>query len=198
MSPDIPIFKPRYSAQVRLMILLPVLIFFGLICSAALSGFFAPVAVWVLVLLVGLAASLIPFFLIREVRFPDEMVVRRHFLPDYFFSHQEFEQIQSGAILAGGKRIPTGPLTNHQDLVEMAQRWRSTKLLKASRPPKSEIRIYYPQRGYGTYASFWGLMFAIIVVLISPPGLGLDPRWLLGGTFLLVYIIYSYIIPRFL
>jgi hypothetical protein len=41
-------------------------------------------------------------------------------------------------------------------------------------------------------------MFGIIVMLMLPPQLGLDPRWVLGGTFLLVYLVYIYIVPKYL
>ena len=91
-----------------------------------------------------------------------------------------------------------GQITNLDDLRDMSQRWKAAKVLKESRQPKSEIKSFYPQRGYGTYGSFWGLMFGVIIMLMSPPWLQLDPRWVLGGTFLLVYLVYIYIVPRYL
>ena len=41
-------------------------------------------------------------------------------------------------------------------------------------------------------------MFGIIVTLMDLPWLHLDPRWVMGGTFLLVYLVYIYIIPKYL
>jgi hypothetical protein len=41
-------------------------------------------------------------------------------------------------------------------------------------------------------------MFGIIIMLLQPPWLHFDPRWLLGGTFLLVYFAYNYIVPKYL
>ncbi|MFL7871049.1 MAG: hypothetical protein AB8I58_19630, partial [Anaerolineales bacterium] len=70
--------------------------------------------------------------------------------------------------------------------------------LKEAQRAKPDIESPYLQRGYGAYASFWGLMFGIIVMLMLPPQLGLDPRWVMGGTFLLVYLAYIYIVPKYL
>ena len=108
MKPEFPIFKPRYPLRIRLAILLPPVLFFGMLCNVAFSVANFPTAFWLLALAIGLFASLIPFFIIREVRFPDEMVVRRHFLPDRFFTYKEFEQINSDSIKAGGQRIRMG------------------------------------------------------------------------------------------
>ena len=198
MEPDFPIFKPRYPLRVRLFMWLPTIIFFGMLCNVALSFAKFPIAFWVLVLAIGLLISLMPFFFIREIRFPNEMVVRRHFLPDQFFTYKEFEQIDGEIIQAGGQRIRTGRLDNLDELREMSQRWKAAKILKESQRAKPNVESPYLQRGYGAYASFWGLMFGIIVMLMLPPQLGLDPRWVMGGTFLLVYLAYIYIVPKYL
>lgn len=197
MEHDFPIFKPRYSVRTRLIILLPTVIFFGMMCNAAVSYSKFPVVFWALALVIGLFTSLIPFFIIREVRFPNEMVVRRHFLPDRFFTYKEFEQIDGEFIQAGGQRIRMGQLDNIDELKEMSQRWKAAKILKEAQRAKPENESPYLQRGYGAYASFWGLMFGILIMLMAPPQLGLDPRWALGGTFLLVYLVYIYIVPRY-
>jgi len=197
MEPDFPIFKPRYSLRTHLIILLPTVFFFGMICNVTFSYTKFSIVFWVVALAIGLFISLIPFFVIREVRFPNEMVVRRHFLPDRFFSYKEFEQIDGEFILAGGQRIRTGKLDNLDELKEMSQRWKAAKILKEARRAKPENESPYLQRGYGAYASFWGLMFGILIMLMLPPKLGLDPRWALGGTFLLVYLVYIYIVPRY-
>ena len=157
-------------------------------CNVAFSVTKFPIVFWLLVLVTGLFTSLIPFFFIREIRFPNEMVVRRHFLPDRFFTYKEFEQINPDSIQAGGQHLRMGQITNLDELKDMTQRWKAAKVLKESQQTKPEIKSFYPQRGYGTYGSFWGLMFGVIFMLMDLPWLQLDPRWVLGGTFLLVYL----------
>ena len=196
-EPEFPIFKPRYPVRTRLAIILPPVLFFGLMCNVAFSPVIYPTAFWLLALLIGLFTSLMPFFFIREVRFPNEMVIRRHFLPDLFFSYTEFEQINSDSIQAGGKRIRMGQITNHDELKELAQRWKASKILKESQQAKSENKFLYPQRGYGSYGSLWGLLFGVIIMLMAPPWISVDPRWLLAGTFLIVYLVYIYIVPKY-
>lgn len=199
MKPEFPIFKPRYPLRTRLVMLVPPVIFFGTLCNVAFSAANFPVAFWLLALLIGLLTSLIPFFIIREVRFPNEMVIRRHFLPDRFFTYKEFEQIDSDSIHAGGQRIRMGQIANLDELKEIVRHWKAARLLKESRGQTTpDINSFYPQRGYGTYGSFWGLMFGVILMLMNPSWLHIDPRWVLGGTFLLVYLVYSYVVPRFL
>lgn len=146
----------------------------------------------------GLFTSLIPFFIIREIRFPGEMIVRRYFLPDYFFSYKEFEQINPGSIQAGGKYIRMGQIINLDELKEKTGIWKAAEILKETqhKVPKTKSLLF--QRGYGTYASFWGLIFGIVVVLMDLPWLQFDPRWVLGCTFLLVYFTYIYILPKYL
>jgi hypothetical protein len=198
MKPDFPIFKPSYPLRTRLIVLLPTVLFFGMLFNIAFSTVRIPLVFWLFVLVVGLYTSLIPFFIIREVRFPNEMVVRRHFLPDQFFSYKEFEQINPDSIQAGGQRIRIGPVDNLDELKEMAQRWKSARILKESQQPQPGIKSFYPQRGYGMYGSFWGLMFGVIVMLMDLPWLPFDPRWVLAGTFLVVYMVYMHIVPRLL
>jgi hypothetical protein len=173
-------------------------LFFGMMCIVALSIAKFSTIFWFLALVIGLFTSLIPFFIIREIRFPDEMVIRRHFLPDRFLTYKEFEQINPDSIQAGGQRIRIGQITNLDELKEMSQRWKAAKILKESQRITPKTETLYLQRGYGTYASFWGLMFGIIVMLMLPSELGFDPRWLLGGTFLIVYLVYIYIVPKYL
>ena len=198
MALEFPIFKPRYPLGTRLVILFPTVLFFGMMCNVAFSLATFPLVFWLVALAFGLITSLMPFFFIREIRFPDEMVVRRHFLPDRFFSYKELEQIGSDSIQAGGERIRMGRVTNLDELKDMSKRWKAAKTLKASNNTTPKTESHYLQRGYGTYASFWGLMFGIIVMLMDLPWLALDPRWVLGGTFLLVYFIYIYILPKYL
>jgi hypothetical protein len=198
MEPEFPIFKPRYPLHIRLLMFLPTVLFFGMLCNVALSFAQFPTVFWLLALVFGLVTSLIPFFFLREIRFPDEMVVRRYFLPDRFFNYKEFEGINSDSVQAGGQRIRMGQVTNLDELREMSQRWKAAKILKESQRATPKMESPYLQRGYGTYASFWGLMFGVIVMLMDLPWLQFDPRWVLGGTFLLVYLTYIYILPRYL
>lgn len=198
MTQDIPIFKPRYPMRMRLLILGLPAFFFVMLCSAAIALIQLHFVFWLLVLITGIVASLIPFFIIREIRFLDEMVVRRHFLPDKFFSYKELEQINEDSIQAKGQRIPMGPIVNLEELKNMAQRWKAGKILSEAQRPRPKKESLYLQRGYGTFASFWGLLFGVIFVLIKPAWLQVDPRWLLGGTFLVVYILYVYVVPKYL
>jgi len=198
MKPEFPIFKPRYPLRTKLIMLLPGALFFGMMCNAAFTFAQIPLFFWLSALGIGLFTSLIPFFFIREVRFPGAMVVRRHFLPDRFFDYKEFEQINSDSIQAGGQRIRMGVVNNLDELKAMAQRWTAARTLKESRGSPQRSEGPYFQRGYGTYAGFWGLMFGVIVMLMDLPWLQFDPRWVLGGTFLLVYFAYIYVVPKYL
>ncbi|MFZ5910368.1 MAG: hypothetical protein ACOYYU_10160 [Chloroflexota bacterium] len=191
-------FKPKYPFQTRLLFYgLPV-IFFALLCGAGSLFVELPDTFWLLALVLAFLTSLAPFFVVREIRFLEEMVIRRHFLPDLFVSHTEFELVNPDSIQAGGRRIRMGPVANLEELRVMAQRWKATCILKeAQRGPLAPASLF-PVRGYGMYASFWGFMFGVIVMLMAPAGLRLDPRWLLAGVFLLVYFLYIYVIPKVL
>ena len=198
MEPEIPIFRPRYPLRVRLTIVgLPVL-FFTMLCVAATALIRFSFLFWLLALIIGFFSSFIPFFIIREIRFPDEMVVRRHFLPDRFFSYKEVEQIEADSIRANGQIIRIGQIANIQELKDMSQRWKANRLLKETQHARPKKASLYLQRGYGMYASFWGLMFGVIFMLMAPPWLPVEPRWVLGGAFLVVYMIYIYIVPKYL
>lgn len=191
-------FKPRYPLQARLLLYGLPLVFFAMLCGAGSLFVELPGLFWALALAVAFMASLLPFFVIREIRFLDEMVVRRHFLPDLFVSHTEFERVNPDFIQAGGRRIRMGPVANLEELRVMAQRWKAACILKeAQRGPLASASLF-PVRGYGMYASFWGFVFGVIVMLMTPAGLRLDPRWLLAGVFLLVYFLYIYVIPKVL
>lgn len=198
MENEIPIFKPRYSTHSRLAILGLPSVFFALMCGASVSFANFPAIFWMLALVLGVYTSLVPFFILREIRFSNEMVVRRHFLPDRFFTYQEFEQIDNDFIQAGGQHIRMGQITNLDELKDMSHRWKAARILKESHHHKPRKEPPYFQSGYGTYASFWGLMFGIIIMLMQPSWLPFDPRWMLGGTFLLVYFAYIYVLPKYL
>jgi hypothetical protein len=198
MEPEFPIFKPRYPLKARLTILVPSALFFATMCLAAISAASFPVLLWLLLLAGGLFTSLMPFFVIREVRFLEEMVVRRHFLPDRFFAHNELENIDPDSIRAGGQRIRMGRIANLDELKEMSRRWKAARILKETQAARPKKESFYFQRGYGSYASFWGLIFSIIVMMLLPARMQTDLRWVLGGTFLVVYYLYIYIVPKYL
>ena len=198
MEPELPIFKPRYPLRIRLVIMGLPAFFFIMLCGAATAMIRLPFLFWLLALVIGIFASFIPFFIIREIRFLDKMVVRRHFLPDQFFSHKEVEQIEADAIHANGQRIRMGGIANIEELKEMSRHWIAVKLLKEKQRVRPAQESLYLQRGYGMYASVWGLMFGVIIMLMAPPWLPVNPRWLLAGTFLVVYMVYIYIVPKYL
>ena len=198
MNPKLLIYKPRFTTRLRaLTILLPVL-FFSLVCLAPFSLINLPVGIWALALLLSVPTSLLPFFIIREIRFLDDMIVRRHFLPDLVFSLKEIEHIGQGQIHAAGRIVRLGHLANQRDLEECFRQWKAAKLLKESRTPAKTKPIYYPQRGYGTYASFWGLVIGVILIMMTPSWLAIDTRWVLAVGFLAVYMLFLQVVPRIL
>jgi len=199
MEKEIKIFKPRYSAGINFITLgLPGL-FFLLICGASVSFSRFSLLFWLFILTLGLFTSLVPFFIIREIRFHKEMVVRRHFLPDYFFSYNDFDQIDENSFIkTGEKHIRLGRIVNLDELKEMSKKWKAAKIIKESRQPPTTQDSFYPQRGYGSYAVFWGFMFSIIILFIQPSLFHLDSRWTFAGLFLGFYYLYAYVIPRYL
>lgn len=196
MTTEPLIYKPRYSTRTRVVLGVFPAMFFSMLCLAPFSLATFPVAFWLLVLLMGFCTSVIPFLTIREIRFLDEMVVRRHFLPDLFFTLEEITGVEPQAILAGGKRMRLPGVVNAQELLECFQRWKAARLLKTARRKVETRPTLYPQRGYGSYASFWGLIAGVILVMMDLPWLAMDPRWQLAGAFLFVYVMYLYLVPR--
>jgi hypothetical protein len=196
MEITLHIFKPRYPVEIRLAVILMPLLFFVLLFSAAFSITILPMSFWVLIFSLGVISSLVPFFIIREIRFLDELVVRRHFLPDIFIPFEQIVSFENTIMLSDDRKIRLGKLGNLVELNAHFQRWKAAKLLKGSQSHPDPVKSLYPQRGYGSYASFWGLIFGVLFTSLAPPGFAIDPRWLLAGSFLLVYFIYIYIIPR--
>lgn len=151
---------------------------------------------WAVIFLLGIITSLLPFVLIRRILFVNHLVVRRHFLPDQFISQLEFEGIVGNSVLASGKRIRIGHMENLEELSTAARRWAAARMLENKKAREGQPRPVYPTSGYGPYASFWGLIFGVIAIFMLPEILQVDPRWILGGTFLSVYLVYIYILPR--
>jgi len=198
METEIPVFIPRYPLSTRLAICIPSVLFPAMLCRVATSAERFPVLFWLMALATGLFISLIPFFIIREIRFADEMVVRRHFLPDRYVSSREFEGFEDDSIRAGGQRMRVGRIENPNEFTEKAKRWAAARILKGSNPAKPKIETFYFQRGYGTYASFWSLIFSVIMMMMASGRPEIDPRLVMGGTFLLVYYLYSRLLPGYL
>lgn len=198
MEKEVNIFKPRYSLGARLGIIGIPALFFALMCGVSVSFVRFPAVFWLISLVLGFITSIIPFFIVREIRFQKELIIRRYFLPDSFFTYEELHQISHDFIEAGGRHIRMGRIVNLDELNEMSQHWKSARILKEAQNAKTTKGSPYIQRGYGAYASFWGFMFGIIAMILKPSSMSFDPRWVLGCVFLLVYFVYIYIIPRYL
>ncbi len=190
------VFKPRYPYNTRLAITVLPLLFLVMLIIAAFAPYRLSIYFWAGSLLLGLITSLLPFFVIRQILFVNEMVIRRYFLPDCYINHNEYKRIAKDAILAAGRRIRIGSLENSAELLEMTQHWSAIRTLKAATGAAKKDGPLYPSRGYGSYASFWGLIFGLIIMFLAPPTMVRDPRWVLGGTFLSVYVLFLYILPR--
>ena len=198
MEKKLYIFKPQYPISNRLVLVLFPVFFFALLFSAAFAITKLPTIFWALAISLGVITSLLPFFNIREIRFLDELVIRRHFLPDTFIAFKDIDSIENVIVLSGGRDIRLGALRNQDELKLHFQRWKAAKLLKGKQTQPDPLKSLFPQRGYGSYASFWGLIFGVMLTLIAPPWIAFDPRLLLAGNFLLVYLVYIYIIPKIL
>ncbi len=198
MVSNTSVFKPRYPFTVRLFLTgLPIL-FFGLLIAEGGLPWVISGPFWYLTLCLGIATSLAPFFFIREIRFTELMVVRRHFLPDIFIKHKEIEKIEDDEIRTVTRRIRIGKPINIEDFREMLQSWSAIRTLKESVRPNQPQQLAYPSRGYGGYASFWGMLFGVIIMIIGQGWIPVDPRWLLGITFVLVYFLFIYLVPKYL
>jgi len=99
------------------------------------------------------------------------------------------------SVLAGGKRLRIGQMENLDELSTAARRWSAARTMENKAPKPERSKPVYPSAGFGPYASFWGLIFGVISIFLMPDILPLDPRWILGGTFLSVYLIYIYVLP---
>ena len=198
MEKRISAFKPRYPLLIRLFMIGFPLLFFGLLLGGAITPAGLSTLLWLAALILGVITSLLPFIVFREILFLNELVIRRRFLPDLFFKNNEIKPDYSDTLLAKGRSLRIGRPDNLNELKELVHHWSATRTLKeAAGMPVSNSSLY-PSRGYGSYASFWGLILGVIVMLLQPHWLPIDPRWLMGGTFLLVYFLYIYIIPKYL
>jgi hypothetical protein len=172
------------------------LAFFVLLIWAAARPSALPPLFWIAILLLGILTALIPFYTIRDILLLDPLVIRRHFLPESLVVVMDIESIGPGTITAGGRQIPIGRMENLEELRSMLDRWKAALALKAAARRPGQVSGNFPTRGYGAYASFWGLVLGVVVMILQPSWLAVDPRWLLGATFLAVYILFIYVLPR--
>ena len=157
-----------------------------------------PSYLWLLLLLLAIATALTPFFVIRRIDFRDRMVVKRYLLPDQFIDHKEVGEVSSSAIQTTSGNIRLGNLQNVEELKGMVQRWSAVKILKEAQrkgQPQS-ARAELPVRGFGSYGFAWALLIGIMAMYLQPPWLAVDPRWLFGISFLVVYVVFVYILPK--
>ncbi len=199
MDLDEPVFKPRHAPALALALYGLPLAFFGLLCASASIWMINSPLFWGFLLLAGILASLVPFFTVRLILFRERMVIRRYLLPDISLNHDEVQSVDASAIHTNRGRVRLGGIRNAAELQEQVRRWQAARVLKASQPhAPQKAYIELPQRGYGTYAVVWGLLFGIIGLYLVPASLGLDARWVMGGIFVLVYLVYIYVLPRVL
>jgi hypothetical protein len=198
MDQNIPIFRPRYPLAFKLGFISVPVLFFGMLSYGIGAPSLEPVIYWYLALVCGGLTAVFPFFFLREIRFVNDLVIRRYFLPDIFVNPREIYTIEAGEIYVRGLRIHIGPLENLEELKGMAKQWSAKQTLKAVARGQASAPLYLPSRGPNAYAGFWGLMFAVIVVILAPVGPSIDPRWPPGIAFLVVYFVFAYIVPKYL
>lgn len=197
MDIEEPVFKPRYGIAPLLAVYGLPLVFFGLLCSAASFFVITSTLFWSLILALGILTSLAPFFFIRYILFHENMVIRRYLLPDAYVDYRDIQAADASAIHTNHGRIRLGNIQNSDELQEMIKRWQAARVLKSAQPtPANKARPELPVRGHGTYAVMWGLLLGIVGLYLVPASLNLDSRWVLGGIFVVVYIVYTYILPR--
>jgi len=194
--PETRAFHPRYPLWLRLgRLILTASFFISLFLAAGSPYRYAPSA-WLALFGLGTLTSLLPFIGIRDILFLDQLVIRRHFLPEKYVQHNNLALGGPGQIFADGHRIQLGGIENLQELDQAIRRWSAARILKDASGTRRAPLTPYPTRGYGSYASIWGLLLGVISLSMQPAWLHVDPRWMMGGVFLVVYLLYIYIIPR--
>lgn len=196
MDQEYPVFKPHYPLVYRLVFLILPITFFALLLRGIVAPRTLPITYWYVTLLGGILTAISPFLIIREIRFADDLIVRRYFLPDIFIRYTETYFLESNLIEVRQRRIRLGNLQNIDELRDMAKRWSARKALKDSRRNQILTKMVLPSRGVGAYAGFWGLLLGLIVAILQPAELSFDPRWLPGTTFAIVYFLFVYVIPK--
>jgi hypothetical protein len=196
MDQDQPVFKPRYPLVYRLVVLILPIGFFVLLLRGIVAPRTLPITYWYITLLCGMLTAIFPFLIIREIRFADDMIVCRYFLPDVFINYIEAYTIEPTVIRVRQRHIRLGRVQNLEELNDMSKRWSARKALKDSRRNQILTKMVLPSRGVGAYASFWGLVLGLIVAILQPSQLSFDPRWLPGSTFAIIYFLFVYVIPK--
>ncbi|MBN1302903.1 MAG: hypothetical protein JXA13_00605 [Anaerolineales bacterium] len=190
------IFKPEYPfLQKHAPTVLPV-IFVILILYGTLYAINLPPLFWICMLILAVIASLLPYFFIREIRFTQNFVVRRYFLPDRFLELEEIANIDAHFVHLKNSRIRLGGLTNIEALQARFQRWRSASLLKGRSQKDTGYSTLFPMRGAGSYAFMWGLFTGVTALMLQPDWITLDERWFFGVIFLVVYLLHVYLLPK--
>ena len=196
MDQDQPVFKPQYPLVYRLVFLILPIIFFALLLRGIVAPRSLPITYWYITFLCGILTAISPFLIIREIRFVDDMIVRRYFLPDIYIHYTETYSIENNVIDVRQRHIHLGRLQNGAELSDMVRRWSARRALKDSRRTRILTKMVLPSRGVGAYAGFWGLVLGLIVAILQPAEPGFDPRWLPGSTFALIYFLFVYVIPK--
>lgn len=196
MDQDQPIFKPRYPFVYRLVFLVLPFGFFALLFRGIVAPRTLPIIYWYVTLLCGILTAIFPFLIIREIRFAEDLIVRRYFLPDFFIHYTETYDIAPHLIQVRQRHLRLGQLQNVEELQAMAKRWSAKQMLKDSRRKRILTNMVLPARGTGAYAGFWGILLGVIVAILQPSELSIDPRWLPGTTFAIIYFLFVYVIPK--
>ena len=196
MHQEQPVFKPQYPLVYRLVFLMLPIVFFALLLRGIVAPRLVPSLYWYTTFLFGILTAISPFLIIREIRFVDDMIVRRYFLPDVFINYTESYSIAANFIEVRQRHIHLGRLQNIAELSDMTKRWAARKALKDSRRTQILTKMVLPSRGVGAYAGFWGLLLGLIVAILQPAELSFDPRWLPASTFALIYFLFVYVIPK--
>jgi hypothetical protein len=202
MENEETVFEPRYSPLVNFTAIGLPLLFVGLLCAGANLISRVPALAWLLLLLIGIAAAISPYFFIRRIYFRDQLVVRRFLLPDRLIDYRQIVEINPTSLETQEGRVRLGRLQNLPELQDMIQRWRAAKILKAGQKkdepdaPDLQTHALVPVRGYGSYGFMWALMFGIIGLFVQPAWVSLDAKWFFGIIFLATYVVFVYILPK--
>ncbi len=185
MDYDEFIFTPRYTLPTRLVIIgLPIL--FALLFGVEIFSLQAKWG-WLLTFMVGLAAAVAPFFVVRRIHFRDRLVVKRYLVPDAYIEHKDIIAVTNRTIQTTTTRIHLGKLLNPDEFHTIFQRWKAVKLLNEAGNRAHPRTMLLPSRGLGSYVFIWALLFSLIVLFMLPEGLNMDIRWLVGGAFTVFY-----------
>jgi len=101
------IFKPKYTGSMRFSIYLyPVWVglFVYFVYQFIVTKSFNPQGF--LAVIFGLMAFSLPFRVFREIRFTDQITVKRYLLPDFVFQYKEITELSSFELKVGKSGVP--------------------------------------------------------------------------------------------